>query len=132
MNFSAGFDKQIMISDKHQIYGSGSAGAGFDMTLYKYNPGTHCEGSTAPFGMNYWYLNGQLYCYVGVVAGVRKIDGWDLTIVEGNVAVLLQGKMPKPSYVYGGIYLQASFLNLIEVAHTLDFEFGTNCVIING
>lgn len=132
MNLNASFGKDIFITDKIYVYGSGSAGAGFDMTLYKYASTSHCEGSSAPFGMNYWFLQGQLYAYAGILAGVAKVDGWDLSILEGNVALLLQGKMPKPSYIYGGIYLQASFVGIIDVDMNFDFDFGTNCVIVNG
>ena len=129
MNFQAAFDKTLPITNNIYIYGSGSAGAGFDMTLYKYSSTTHCEGSTAPFGMNRWYLQGQLYAYAGLNIGVTN-DSWNYTILQGNLAVLLQGKMPKPSYVYGGVYVQLAVLGLFDVARTFDFEFGTNCTIV--
>jgi hypothetical protein len=131
MSLSASFNKTISISDNIYLYGSGGAGLGFDMTLYKYATSTHCEGSSGTFGANYWYLQGQLYAYMGLNIGVAKVDGWDYSIVEGNAAMLLQGKMPKPSYVYGGVYVQASLLGIIDVSRTFDFEFGTNCVIVN-
>ncbi|MBI3136363.1 MAG: hypothetical protein HYZ14_16935 [Bacteroidetes bacterium] len=132
MKMDASFGGEVFITEEIYVYGNGSAGAGFDMTLYKYAPTTHCEGSTAPFGMNYWYLQGQLYAYAGIVAGVAKADHWDFKILEGNVALLLQGKLPKPSYVYGGVYLQAAFMGFIDVDMTFDFDFGTNCVLVNG
>jgi hypothetical protein len=130
MNLEAAFDKTMDITDNIYIYASGSAGAGFDMTLYKYANTTHCAGSNEPFGMNYWYLQGQLYAYMDMDIGITN-SNWDVTLLQGNAAMLLQGKMPKPSYIYGGVYLQANVLNLIDVDMTLDFDFGTNCEIIN-
>lgn len=130
MNLSASFDKDVYLTEKIYIYASGSAGAGFDMTLYKYSPTTHCQGSTEPFGMNYWYLQGQLYAYMGLNIGCTN-DNWDVELIEGNAAMLLQGKMAHPSYIYGGVYLQASIFNVIEIDLTLDFDFGTNCTIVN-
>ena len=104
---------------------------GFDMTLYKYASTTHCSGSSEPFGANYWYLQGQLYAYMGLNIGVAKTGDWNVPIIQGNAAMLLQAKMPKPSYIYGGIYVQASLLGLINVEQSFDFEFGENCVIVN-
>jgi len=130
MNLQASFSKTVDITDNIHIYAMGSAGAGFDMTLYKYATGTHCSGSTEPFGMNYWYLQGQLYAYMGLNIGATN-DNWDFTLLQGSAAMLLQGKMAHPSYIYGGVYLQANVLNLFDVDMTLDFDFGTNCTIVN-
>jgi len=130
MNLQASFYKTVNLTENIYIYAGGSAGAGFDMTLYKYAPTTHCEGSTEPFGMNYWYLQGQLYAYMSMNIGCTN-DSWNVKIIEGNAAMLLQGKMAKPSYIYGGVYLQADILGLFNVDLTLDFDFGTNCTIIN-
>jgi hypothetical protein len=134
MNFNVSFNGSLSITDKVSIYGGGSAGAGFDMTLYKYASTSHCEGSSAPFGLNYWFLTGQVYAYAGITAGIRKIDDgevkWDVNFFEANLAVLLQGKMPKPSYVYGGVYVHGSACGF-DIARTFDFDFGTNCEIVN-
>lgn len=131
MSLSASFDKTINLTDNIYLYGNGAAGAGFDMTLYKYASTTHCEGSSGAFGMNYWFLQGQLYAYLSLDVGA----GWgnkDMTFIQGNTALLLQGKMPKPSYVYGGVYIQGSVFGVLNVDMTFDFDFGTNCVIMNG
>jgi hypothetical protein len=67
---------------------------------------------------------------MGMNIGVTN-SNWDVKLLEGNAAVLLQGKMPKPSYIYGGVYLQANVLDIFEVDLTFDFDFGTNCEIVN-
>jgi len=131
MNFNASFDKSFDITENISVYAAGWAGAGFDMTLYKYAPATHCEGSSDPFGMNYWFLQGQLYAYMGLDIGASW-KNQSMTILQGSVAALLQGKMPKPSYVYGGVNVQANLFDIFDLNFTADFDFGTNCIIVNG
>ncbi|MEP1026341.1 MAG: hypothetical protein ABJG68_09040 [Crocinitomicaceae bacterium] len=116
-------------------YASGYLGAGFDMTLYKYAETSHCQGTTGPFGANYWYMNGQLYAYGGFSAGAMRIVNEepkaDFPIISASMAMLLQGKFPKPSYVYGGINLQANVMNIFDLNITMDFDAGTDCQIVN-
>lgn len=129
-SLNASFDKSFNLTDNIYIYGSGAAGAGFDMTLYKYAPTTHCQGSTEPFGANYWFLQGQLYAYMGLNIGA----GWnnqDMTILQGSTAMLLQGKMPNPSYIFGGVNVQASLFGIFDLNMNFEFDFGTNCVVVN-
>ena len=128
-------------SDPINVFGNWYAyfdayfGGGFDMTLYKYASTSHCQGSTGPFGANYWYMNGQLYAYGGVAAGAKRIVNdeikQDFTVISASMAMLLQGKFPKPSYVYGGINLQANVLNIFNLNVTMDFDYGTDCQIVN-
>lgn len=137
VNFNTTFADSINISNRLNIYGAGTAGAGFDMTLYKYSASTHCSGGNAgDFGMNYWYLQGQLYAYMGLNFGCtwtkNNGDLIDFEIMNANAAMLLTGKLPNPAYVYGGVYLNASFLSgLVNVDVTADIEFGENCTIVN-
>jgi len=137
VNFNAGFDTGFNITDRLGIYGSGYAGAGFDMTLFKYGPTTHCDGSSADeFGMNHWYLQGQVYAYMGLDFGCtwQKLNGEVSTfnIMTANAAMLMQGKLPKPTFVYGGVHLDASFLGgIVEVDVTAEIEFGEDCDIVN-
>ncbi|MFK8046064.1 MAG: hypothetical protein AB8B72_11260 [Crocinitomicaceae bacterium] len=137
VNFNASFNTQFDITNRLGIYGSGSAGAGFDMTLYKYASSTYCQGgSPGDFGMNYWYLQGQVYAYLGLDFGCtwEKNNGDILTfnIMTANAAMLLQGKLPNPAYVYGAVHLDASFLGgIVNVNVDADIEFGDNCTIIN-
>lgn len=79
--------------------------------------------------MNYWYLQGQLYAGMGINLGATY-GNQDMTIISGNVAALLQAKMPKPTYVFGGIHVDASLFGIFNLDFTADFEFGENCVIV--
>lgn len=137
VNFSASFQSGFSITDRLGIYGSGYAGAGYDMTLYKYSASTHCQGGSADdFGINHWYLQGQVYAYMGLSFGCTwvKVGGDVATfeIMNANAAMLLQGKVPNPAYVYGGVHLAASFLGgIVNVDVDADIEFGDNCTIVN-
>jgi hypothetical protein len=136
LNFEAGFNSAFNISDRLGIYGTGYAGAGFDMTLYKYATSTHCQGSTDEFGMNYWYLQGQLYAYMGLEFGCSWVkkngDIAQFEIMNANASMLLQGKLPNPAYVYGAVHLNARFLaGVVKVNVNADIEFGDNCTIVN-
>lgn len=134
VNMNAAFGGDVLIfNDKWRLYGAGSAGMGFDMTLYKYAETTHCSGYPGEeFGANYWFLNGQLYAYAGLTAGVERMsDNSTYDIFSGSFAALLEGKLPNPSYVYGGVNLQISVLGVLNVTHTFDFDFGTDCEVVN-
>ena len=135
VNFNISFNKVVPFGqgNKYTIYGMGSAGAGFDMTLYNYGPSAHCSGSSERIGLNSWYLNGQLYAYFMLNIGITgRLTGndFDVSLLNGNAALILQGKLPKPTYVNGAVALNATVLSVINVNLDFDFEFGNNCTIV--
>lgn len=131
MSLSAGFNGEKSISEKWEAYAAGQIGAGFDMTLYKYAPTAYCTELSGPFGANYWFMMGQLYAYGSVQAGARKKDGTrDFPIINASMAMLLQGSLPNPSYVYGGVNLQANVLNLFDINVSCDFDAGQKCTVV--
>ncbi|NOQ73892.1 MAG: hypothetical protein GQ574_17930 [Crocinitomix sp.] len=133
MSLNVGFD-QSLAWNAFSVYANGSIGAGFDMTFYKYAPTAYCSETGDEFGANSWYLQGQLYAYGGINAGVAgNFAGspFDFTVISASMAMLLQGKMPKPVYVYGGLYLEATLFGLFNLDLTLDFDAGEDCTIID-
>ncbi|MFT5821450.1 MAG: hypothetical protein ACI8ZM_002703 [Crocinitomix sp.] len=133
MSLNVGFDESYAWN-AFSVYANGSIGAGFDMTFYKYAPTAYCDESGHGFGANFWYLQGQLYAYGVINAGVAgNFAGspFDFTIISASMAMLLQGKMPKPVYVYGGLYLEANLFGLFDLDMTMDFAAGENCTIID-
>jgi hypothetical protein len=114
-------------------YAGAGFGGGFDVMLMKVSPTAHCEGSSNPIGINRWYLMGQVYGYVSGGLGVKKIvDGdvrQDFTICSLEAAFLLQGRLPKPTFVYGALGLRFEFLT-IDISVTTDVAFGNDCQII--
>lgn len=133
MSFNVGFDVDEEWND-FSVYALGNVGAGFDMTLYKYAESAYCEETGDDFGANNWYLQGQLYAYGGIAAGVAgRFAGspFDVTILSASMAMLLEGKMPKPVYVYGGLNLEATLFDLLTLEMTMDFDAGQECTIID-
>ncbi|MCB9223647.1 MAG: hypothetical protein H6582_05655 [Crocinitomicaceae bacterium] len=124
---------------KWHAYANAYFGTGFDLTMVKYAPGTHCSGSSEEIGANLWYMQGQVYAYGGMSAGAAKLeeteDGIEVvnnfTVISASMAMLLQGRFPHPSYVYGGVNLQAKVFNLFNLNVTMDFDYGDDCQIVN-
>lgn len=134
VNFSRTFEKEFGW-DAFEIYGSGGVVAGFDVTMYKYGPNARCEGSTVPgVGIKNWYLNGQLYAWVGINAGIRGhlIVDFDITLLQTNVAILVQGKLPKPTWAAGYVHIDVTVLEFIHADLDFAVEFGNYCNVING
>lgn len=126
----------VSIGNKRYIKGSGGALIGFDMTMFKYPETAYCSGSSGEFGMNYWFLQGQLYAYLGFnLQYVKLKDNGDvkktITIAQLNASVLLQGKLPKPTYVNGMASLNVVILDFINVNIQKSVELGTDCQVVN-
>jgi len=130
------YDNSIkIIEDKLYVILAAYASAGFDITAFKLAPGAHCSGSSEPVGMNSWYMNGQLY----VVVGGNVVIQWRLSssgtykyfeLFQVNLAVLLQGKFPKPTYVQGIVDGYVSLAGLISTNFNVSFAFGNDCTIV--
>jgi hypothetical protein len=109
-------------------------GAGFDLLLFNAS-NYHCSGSSEAVGINGYYCQGQVYAYLNGSLGVRKYkDNGDLkntyNLGSLQVAALLQGKFPKPTYVYGAVNIQANVLNIIDLNFTADIELGNDCNLV--
>ncbi|MEZ4936933.1 MAG: hypothetical protein R2799_05000 [Crocinitomicaceae bacterium] len=115
------------------IYGSLDVGAGYDLTIYNYGPGAHCQDRTGPFGMRGWYLQGQVYAYIGFALGIRgRVFGtdYDIKLLEAYLAMYLAGKLPKPTYVEGGVGVRATVIGIFSVQFHLNFHLGEDCQIV--
>ncbi|MCB0479482.1 MAG: hypothetical protein KDC84_15040 [Crocinitomicaceae bacterium] len=115
------------------IYGSLDVGAGYDLTIYNYGPNAHCQGEVGPIGMRGWYLQGQVYAYIGFALGIRgKIGGtnYDIKLLEAYLAMYLAGKLPKPTYVEGGVGVRATVIGIFTVNFHLNFSLGDDCQIV--
>ncbi len=132
--FSAPFNRQINLFGNWYGCVTADCGAGFDVTMFKVSPTAHCEGSSETIGINRWYCMGQVYGYVSASIGVKRIVDGDvkenITLIGINTAFLLQGRLPKPTYVSGALAVQFTFLTF-DVGVTADVSFGNNCNILN-
>lgn len=115
------------------LYANFSVGLGFDLMLKQYT-NTHCEGSSDPIGINGWYANAQAYAYLQGELGV-KVNLWFIKakfpIITGGVAVLLQAKLPNPSWFQGHLDVKVDVLGgLISGNMHFKLTIGNECKII--
>jgi hypothetical protein len=133
MQFNSSVYKELPLVANWYGYAGAAFGAGFDVMLMKVSPTAHCSGSSDPIGINRWYLMGQVYGYVNGNLGVKKIvDGevrQDFNILSLSAAFLLQGRLPKPTFVYGALALRFEFLTF-DINVTTDVAFGNDCSIV--
>lgn len=130
---TAGVNKQIHLVGNWHGYVDASCGAGFDLTMFRLSETAHCVGSTEQVGINRWYLMGQVYGYVNAGLGVRKIvDGeirQNITLIGLSSAFLMQGRLPKPTYITGALAVQFQFLTF-NFGVTAQVSFGNDCQIV--
>lgn len=116
------------------FYAQFQAGIGFDIMVKDYGD-TKCVGYADPIGMNGWYANGQAYAYLqgqmGIhvkLAFIRK----DIPIINAGAAVLLQTKLPKPTWFSGQLAGTYNLLGgLVKGGFSCKVNFGDNCVLDN-
>lgn len=107
---------------------------GFDLMMMNAS-NYHCAGSSEAVGVNGYYCQGQVYSYLNGSLGVKKYkNNGDLqnTYPLGSlqVAALLQGKFPKPTYIYGAVVVHANILGVINQSFDVDVEFGNDCSLV--
>lgn len=131
MRFGGGFYKSVGW-DFFSVYGSFSYGAGFDMMLADYGRNAYCSGRLAPVGLNGKVAEGRMYAFlqgnIGAKGSIGERD-FDVVILSGTVAALLQGKAPNPSWLYGAVMCQYEILSLIRGSVNFQFEIGEQCQI---
>lgn len=130
VNFGGEFPKTTEWRGFVQVQVSG----GFDLVMFNAS-NAHCSGSSDPVGVNGYYCQGQVYAYLNGSLGVRKYkSNGDLkntyNLGSLQVAALLQGKFPKPTYVYGAVNIQANVLNVINLNFTADVALGNDCTLV--
>jgi hypothetical protein len=130
---TAGVNKQIHLVGNWHGYVDASCGAGFDLTMFRLSETAHCVGSTEQVGINRWYLMGQVYGYVNAGLGVRKIVDneirQNISLVGLSSAFLMQGRLPKPTYITGALAVQFQFLTF-NFGVTAQVSFGNDCQIV--
>ncbi|MBX7094063.1 MAG: hypothetical protein K1X56_05035 [Flavobacteriales bacterium] len=118
--------------DFFTVYGSFSYGAGFDMMMADFGASAHCSGSTDRVGWNGKIIEGRLYAFLQGNIGVKgEFSGhdFDLIILSGNVAALLEGRLPHPTWLHGAVRCEYEILSVIRGDLELNMELGENCQI---
>lgn len=133
IQFNTNIYKHMPLAGNWYGYASAGLGAGFDVMLMKVSPTAHCSGSTDPIGINRWYCMGQVYGYINGGLGAKRIVDnevkQDIQVISLSTAFLLQGRLPKPTFVYGALALQFQFLT-IDVTVNADISVGNDCSIV--
>ena len=117
------------------FYANFSAGLGFDIMLKNYGD-AHCEGSSEPIGINGWYANGQAYAYMQGELGIQvklMFIKKRIPIVSAGAALLLQAKLPNPTWFSGQMGGYFNVLGgLVKGKYSFKVTLGNDCKIIAG
>ena len=108
-------------------------GMGFDIAVLNFGPDVFCEGAPpgSTIGVDGWYANGQAYAYIGMDIGIY-VDIWvvsgEFSIINANMAALLQVGAPNPSWIQGTCGGNYSILNgLVRGNCQFEFKVGEEC-----
>lgn len=127
-HFKAGF------SFDYGVYGEFAIGAGADILLRNYGEDAKCKGSNSVIGFNGWYASGQAYAYLKGDVGIRvKVlrKKRSFNIAKLTAAVLLQAKLPNPSWFQGTVAVNYSVLGgLVKGSANIGVELGSQCEIV--
>ncbi|PSL44260.1 hypothetical protein CLV51_106126 [Chitinophaga niastensis] len=132
--FGAGLDFDTGDMTFLIFYARLAAGIGFDIMLKNYGEGVHCEGGNGPIGINGWYANGQVYAYfqgkIGIKVNLFLIKG-RFDIIDLGAAVVLQGKLPNPTWMRGVVGGHFSILGgLVSGDCRFEVTLGKECRIV--
>ncbi|HEU4553801.1 MAG TPA: hypothetical protein VFS25_13250 [Chitinophaga sp.] len=117
------------------LYANFKCGVGFDIMLKDYGD-AHCVGKTDKIGIDGWYANGQAYVYlqgeVGVKVNLAFIKG-RFPIISGAAAVLMQAKLPNPTWLRGYMAVKFKILGgLVSGNMRMKVTIGDECEIVTG
>lgn len=127
-NTSFGFGMDSL--SKSWVYGGFSVGAGADVMLS--TSGNYTCGGEA-VGFDGWWARGQAYVYIQGAIGIRvrvfrKLRKFDIASLSAGL--LLEAKIPKPSWFRGFGYFQYSVLGgLIKGKANFKVQLGEDCVV---
>lgn len=115
------------------LYARFQAEMGFDVMLKDYT-GYICKETGSVPGINGWYANGQAYTFLQGELGVRirlMFLKLKIPIIKGTAAVLLQTRLPSPSWFGGYMGLDLNVLGgLISGNMRMKFSFGDDCELV--
>lgn len=115
------------------LYAGIWVGAGGDI-MFSNSGNATCDGS--PVGFGGWWARGQVYAWLQGGVGIRvKVFGKkrDFKIVELSAAVLLEAKVPRPSWFRGHVGVRWSLLGgLIKGNISMSVKLGKECQQMTG
>jgi hypothetical protein len=115
------------------LYARFDMGTGYDVMLKDYGA-AQCSGRSGPIGINGWYANGQAYAYMMGELGVKvnlKIKKGRFALIKGGAAMLLQAKLPNPTWFGGSMGVKFEILGgLVKGNMKFKFSLGDECEIL--
>jgi hypothetical protein len=115
------------------LYARFEMDAGFDVMLKDYGE-AQCKGHDGPIGINGWYANGQSYFYMMGELGVKVNLAFvkaRFPIIKGAAAMLLQAKLPNPTWFGGAMGVEFSVLGgKVKGKMKFEFSIGDECKIV--
>jgi hypothetical protein len=115
------------------LYAGIYVGAGGDI-MFSNSGNATCDGQAVGFGG--WWARGQVYGWLQGGVGIRvKVFGKqkDFKIIELAAAVLLEAKVPKPSWFRGHVGVRWALLGgLIKGSINMSIKFGKECTTMTG
>jgi len=131
--FGFGAHFKTSFSFDYGVYGDFAIGAGADILLRNYGE-AKCKGSNSIIGFNGWYASGQAYAYLKGDVGIRvKVFGKKrgFSIAKLSAAVLVQAKLPNPSWFRGMVGVKYSVLGgMVKGKANIKVELGSQCEIM--
>ncbi|OCB74417.1 hypothetical protein [Flavobacterium crassostreae] len=116
------------------FYARFQAGLGFDIMIKDYGESA-CEG-TGPIGIDGWYANGQAYAYLQGELGIKVkllFVRKKIPIIKAGAAVLMQAKLPNPSWFRGYMGGYFDLLGgMVKGRFRFKIELGKECKLIDG
>ena len=116
------------------FYARLQAGIGTDIMVRDYGE-AECRGS-GQVGINGWYANGQSYAYLQGDIGINLkllFIKKKISILSAGAAVLMQTKLPNPTWFRGYVGGRFSVLGGLVKGHfRLKVELGHQCEFLNG
>lgn len=134
--FGAGLDFDTGDMTFLMFYARLSAGLGFDVMLKNYGTQIRCEGSNGPVGVNGWYANGQVYAYfqgkIGIKVRLPFKGKVKVNILDLGAAVVLQAKLPNPTWMRGVVGGKFSVLGgLVKGNCRFEVTLGKECKLVD-
>ena len=130
--FSSSFGFGMDENSKSWIYGGFVVGAGVDVMLSASGNYT-CNSEAVGFGG--WWARGQAYAYIQGAIGIRvKVFGKKrkFSIATLAAGLLLEAKIPKPSYFRGFGYVSYNILGgLIKGKANFKVQVGEDCAVVS-
>jgi hypothetical protein len=115
------------------FYANLSAGLGFDIMLKQYN--AYCKGRpNEKIGIDGWYANGQAYAYLEGELGINVnlfFIKKKIPVISAGAAMLLQAKLPNPSWFHGVMGFNYDVLGgLIKGHANFELTLGEKCEFV--